>query len=370
MRVLLRMIVKEFLQLRRDKKMIPVMVVGPLIQLLALGYAANNDVNDIPLLLVDRDRTPASRALVDRFTSSRTFRIVGAADSTVAVDRWLEEGRAQLALVVPERFGADLGAGRKPELQVIADGSDSSSAIVGLGYAARIVRGLSLEIVASRQSTPAAPIEVVPRVWYNPDLRSRWFYVPAILAMVLMLLTLILPSMAVVREKEIGTLEQLIVTPVRPWQLVLGKLFPYWVIGLVDLCIITAIVRFLFGVPLRGSFVTLVAFTLLFLLCTLGLGLLVSTLVRTQQQAMMASIFLVMVPMIYLSGLLFPIENMPRAIQWVTTAVPLRYFNNVIRGVFLKGAGFSSLWPEAVVLAGMGVGVLSIASLRFRKNLD
>lgn len=370
MRVLGRMIAKEFLQLRRDRKMIPVLVVGPLVQLLALGYAANNDVRDVPLLLVDRDRTAASRELAERFTSSRSFRLVGAASTTREVDAWLREGRAQIALVVPEGYAADLDAARRPELQLIADGTDSASAIVGMGYAARIVGDAGIAFVARRGGSPGGSIEVLSRVWYNPDLRSRWFYVPAILAMVLMLLTLILPSMAVVREKEIGTLEQLIVTPVRPWQLILGKLFPYWVIGLVDLCIITAMVTLLFRVPLRGAFPVLVAFTLLFLLCTLGLGLWVSSLVRTQQQAMMASIFLVMVPMIYLSGLIFPIENMPRPIQWATAVVPLRYYNHVIRGVFLKGAGFSSLWPEALVLAGMGLAVITVAAMRFRKNLD
>jgi ABC-2 type transport system permease protein len=210
----------------------------------------------------------------------------------------------------------------------------------------------------------------VPRVWYNPDLQSRWFYVPAVLAMVLMILTMVLSSMGVVREKEIGTMEQLIVSPIRPWQLVVGKLFPFAAIGLVDIFIVTGITVGWFEVPLRGSLLLLVLLTLLLLLNTLGLGLLVSTLVQTQQQAMMTATFLFMVPMIYLSGLLFPIENMPRAIQWVTYAIPLRYYAQILRGIFLKGAGIDTLWPQATTLAAFGLGFLALAALRFRKRLD
>ncbi len=213
-------------------------------------------------------------------------------------------------------------------------------------------------------------IELVPRVWYNPDLKSRWFYVPAVLAMVLMLITMMLPSMAVVREKEIGTLEQISVTPLQPWQLIIGKLVPFVVIGLVDLLIIVGLARVIFGVPLRGSLLLLVLLTLLYILNTLGLGLLASTLVNTQQQAMMFSAFVLMVPMIYLSGLIFPIENMPRLFQLGSYGIPVRYYGNVIRGVFLRGSGLDVLWPDALALLGEGTLVLILASLRFRKTLD
>jgi ABC-2 type transport system permease protein len=222
-------------------------------------------------------------------------------------------------------------------------------------------------------STTAAPpgrIELVPRVFYNADLKSRWFYVPAVLAMILMIMTMLLSAMAVVREKEIGTLEQLMVTPVRPWQLLVGKLAPFAAIGTLQVFLVAAVTTFWFEVPLRGSFLLLLGITQLFLLNTLGLGLLVSTLVRNQQQAMMAAAFLVMIPMIYLSGLIFPIENMPRVIQTVTYAIPLRYYSNVIRGIFLKGAGLETLWRECVVLAAMGTSLLAIASMRFQKRLD
>lgn len=376
MHALLAVIVKEFLQLRQDRKMIPAMIIGPLVQLLALGYAANLDVTRVPMVLVDQDRTPESRALVERFTGSGTFDLVGAEDTVDTIDPWLIEGRAQIALVIAAGYGENVAAGRAPQVQVIADGTDANSSGLGLGYASQILAQAGADMMASRlASSPKPPpavgrYELVPRVWYNPDLKSRWFYVPAVLAMVLMLVTMILPSMAVVREKEIGTLEQLSVTPLRPWQLILGKLTPFLVVGMLDMLLITGLVRFLFHVPLRGSLLLLAGLTFLFLLTTLGLGLLVSTLVRTQQQAMGLCVFVLMVPMIYLSGLIFPVENMPRGFQIASRVIPVRYYANVLRGIFLKGSGIGVLWPEALSLLAIGVTVLTLASLRFRKSLE
>ncbi len=379
MHALLAVIVKEFLQLRQDKKMIPAMLIGPIVQLLALGYAANLDVTRVPMVLVDQDRTPESRALVERFTGSGIFDLVGAEDTAETIDPWLVEGRAQIALVIATGYGEDVAAGRAPQVQVIADGTDANSSGLGLGYASQILAQTGADMMASRLASSAVRggpppamgrYELVPRVWYNPDLKSRWFYVPAVLAMVLMLVTMILPSMAVVREKEIGTLEQLSVTPLRPWQLILGKLTPFLVVGMLDMLLITALVRLLFHVPLRGSLLLLAFLTFLFLLTTLGLGLLVSTLVRTQQQAMGLCVFVLMVPMIYLSGLIFPVENMPRGFQIASRVIPVRYYANVLRGIFLKGSGIGVLWPEALSLLAIGVTVLTLASLRFRKSLE
>lgn len=376
MHALLAVIVKEFLQLRQDRKMIPAMIIGPIVQLLALGYAANLDVNRVPMVLVDQDRTPESRALVERFTGSGIFDLVGAEDTVEMVEPWLVEGRAQIVLVIAAGFGEDMAAGRAPRVQVIADGTDANSSGLGLGYASQLLAQAGADMVAARLSgSPKPPpsagrYELVSRVWYNPDLKSRWFYVPAVLAMVLMLVTMILPSMAVVREKEIGTLEQLSVTPLRPWQLILGKLTPFLVVGMLDMLLITGLVRLLFHVPLRGSLLLLAGLTFLFLLTTLGLGLLVSTLVRTQQQAMGLCVFVLMVPMIYLSGLIFPVENMPRGFQIASRVIPVRYYANVLRGIFLKGSGIGVLWPEALSLLGIGMTVLTLASLRFRKSLE
>jgi drug efflux transport system permease protein len=378
MRTLWHVIVKELLQLRRDHKMLPLIFVAPVLQIVIFGYAVNTEVREVPMVLVDQDRSPGSRELLDRFVASGYFTLVATEDSPRAIDSWLVSGRVQVALVIGPGYGAALEGGRGSSVQMIADGSDSSAATQALGYAAAIVGAADQERVRERvrialagaSFIPPGRIDLVPRVYYNADLKSRWFYVPAVLAMILMIMTMLLSAMAVVREKEIGTLEQLMVTPVKPWQLLVGKLAPFAAIGTMQVFLVTGVTTLWFGVPLRGSFLLLLGITQLFLLNTLGLGLLVSTLVRNQQQAMMAAAFLVMIPMIYLSGLIFPIENMPRVIQLVTYAIPLRYYSNVIRGIFLKGAGMETLWRECIVLALMGTGLLAIASLRFRKRLD
>jgi ABC-2 type transport system permease protein len=378
MYVLWRVIVKELLQIRRDRRMIPVIFVSPVVMIVVFGFAVNTDVTNVPMVLVDQDRSVASRDLVTRFVRSGYFDVVGTEERAGDVDRWLVTARAQLGLVIGPGFGAALASGRTAAVQLIADGSDASSASVALGYAGALVQGFGAEAQAAR--LPSAPgeallrrpgqIDLEPRVFYNPDLKSRWFYVPAVLAMVLMVMTMLLSAMGVVREKEVGTMEQLIVTPIRPWQLLVGKLAPFALIGVVQVFLITGVAVFGFRVPLRGSFSLLLGLTLLFLLVTLGVGLLISTLVRNQQQAMMAAAFLAMIPMVYLSGLIFPIENMPPAIQLVTYLIPLRYYAEIIRGIFLRGSGIDVLWREALVLLGMGVAIMTVASLRFRKRLD
>jgi len=378
MRVVWQVIVKEFLQIRRDLRMIPVILVAPVVQITIFGFAVNTDVTKVPTVLVDQDRSAASRDFVSRFVDSGYFELVASEEQVEAAERWLAVGRAQLGLVLAPGFGSALGAGRTAALQVIADGTDAASASIALGYASAVAQGYAVEIQATRlragrAGTPApgaGQVGLEPRVFYNPDLRSRWFYVPAVLAMVLLVMTLILSAMGVVREKEIGTMEQLIVTPIRPWQLLVGKLAPFAIIGIVQVFLVTGVTIFGFGVPLRGSFPLLIGLSGLFLLSTLGLGLLVSTLVQNQQQAMMGAALALMVPMILLSGLIFPIENMPRAMQVFTYAIPLRYYAEIIRGVFLRGSGLAVLWPQAATLLGMGLAILAVAAARFRKRLD
>jgi ABC-2 type transport system permease protein len=378
MHVLWQVIVKEFLQIRRDLRMIPVIFVAPVVQIVIFGFAVNTDVTKVPMVLVDQDRSATSRDFVSRFVESGYFEVVASEEQAEAAERWLVVGRAQLGLVLAPGFGAALGSARTAALQVIADGSDAASANIALGYAAAVAQGYAAEIQATRlhaargESSARGPgqLGLEPRVFYNPDLRSRWFYVPAVLAMVLMVMTLLLSAMGVVREKEIGTMEQLIVTPIRPWQLLAGKLAPFAIIGIIQVFLVTGVTVFGFGVPLRGSFLVLLGLSGLFLLSTLGLGLLVSTVVQNQQQAMMGAALALMMPMILLSGLIFPIENMPPAIQLITYAIPLRYYAEIIRGVFLRGSGIDVLWPQAVVLLGMGVAIMAVASLRFRKRLD
>jgi len=373
-----QVIVKEFLQIRRDLRMIPVIFVAPVVQITIFGFAVNTDVTNVPLVLVDEDKSATSRDFVSRFLDSGYFEIVASEERPDAAERWLAVGRAQLGLVLAPGFGAALAAGRTAALQVIADGSDAASANIALGYASAVAQGYGVEVQARRlrgaggvSPAPAVgQLALEPRVFYNPDLRSRWFYVPAVLAMVLLVMTLLLSAMGVVREKEIGTMEQLIVTPIQPWQLLVGKLAPFAIIGVVQVFLVTGVTIFGFGVPLRGSFLVLLGLSALFLLSTLGLGLLVSTIVQNQQQAMMGSALVLMLPMVLLSGLIFPIENMPPAMQLVTYAIPLRHYAEIIRGVFLRGSGLAVLWPQAVTLLGMGIAILTVAALRFRKRLD
>ncbi len=373
---------KEFSQLKRDKKMLPIVFIAPIMQLLLLGYAANLDVDMIPLAVLDHDHSVESRRLVDEFIQSGYFSADERFQSPELIDRYINEGRIVAALVIPPGFQADLSRGRKVPLQLIADGADANTATIALNYADIIVSRFSAEIQLESLQTGAGgssqtvgsasgltiPIEVEPRVWYNPELKSRNFMVPGILALLLMVITMLLTSLAIVKEKEQGTLEHLNVTPIKPIQLIVGKLVPFSLIGMVDVVLVLAAARILFGLVPAGSILLLVVLSALFLLSTLGLGLLVSTLSRTQQQAMMSALFFVMLPMIFLSGFAFPIENMPQVIQYVTYALPLRYYFVIIRGIFLKGAGLSTLWDESLMLLAFGIIVLGISIARFKKQ--
>lgn len=378
MHVVWQVIVKEFLQVRRDLRMIPVIFVAPVVQLVIFGFAVNTDVTRVPTVLVDQDRSAASRDFIRRFVESGYFEVVASEERAEAAERWLAAGHAQLGLVLAPGFGAALGSGRTAALQVIADGSDASAANIALGYASSLAQGYAVEVQArglraagrGGSGRSAGRIGLEPRVFYNPDLRSRWFYVPAVLGLVLMVMTLLLSAMGVVREKEIGTMEQLIVTPIRPWQLLVGKLAPFAIIGTIQFVLVTGVAVFGFRVPLRGSFLVLFLLSGLFVLNSLGLGLLVSTIVQNQQQAMMGAALALMMPMVLLSGLIFPIDNMPPAIQLVTYAIPLRYYAEIIRAVFLRGSGLEVLWPQAAALSAMGLAIFTVAALRFRKRLD
>jgi len=363
MRGLLNVVVKELLQLRRDPKILPLLFVAPVFQLLILGYAATQDIRNIELAVCDLDRTAASRSLVDAFTGSTWFRLVATVDAQGELDPLLDSGRARLAVTIPAGFAADRAGGRVASVQLLADGADATTGTVGLGYAAEVVRR------ASEVGGVHSSIELRPVVLYNPDLASRNFMVPGVLAMIIMVMTMMLTAMALVREVEIGTMEQLLVTPLTPLNLIVGKIIPYALVGLVEVLSALPIALWWFRVPLRGSFFTLLVLTLPFMLCTLGLGLLVSTLSRTQQQAMMLTAFVFMLPQVYLSGFIFPIQNMPHGFQLLTTLVPLRYYVVILRGVFLKGVGFAVLWPQALALLGLGVVILTLARLRFRRRL-
>jgi ABC-2 type transport system permease protein len=365
---------KEFIQLRRDRRMFFIVFFSPVLQLILLGYAANLDIKDIPVVFCDLDVSSASRDFIARFPSSGYFTIEAILDRSDDVDAYIDRGEASLALIIPRGMGRKLAGGKPVSIQVIVDGAESQTAVIGLNYATMIGLKYSRQILLERleQISPAfSPPKAEPevRVWYNPDLRSRNFMIPGVLAMVLMIVTMMLTSLGIVKEREQGTMEQLLVTPIRAHELILGKLLPFFLIGLIEIGVVVAVAVFGFGVPVKGSLWLLFALSPTFMLTTLGLGLFISTISRNQQQAMLTAVFFIL-PQIILSGFVFPIENMPRWIQGLTYVVPLRYFLVIIRGLFLKAAGWGTLWDETTALVVFGVAILGLSVLRFRKNLE
>jgi ABC-2 type transport system permease protein len=365
---------KELIELRQDPRLFSIVVMAPIIQLIALGYAATTDIRNVPIVIADADRSGASRDLIARFQASPTFSVVDVVTGVNNIDNFLESGRAWIAVSIPPAYGATLEAGRPQAVQVVADGSDASSAGVALAYATNLIstHGQELAVRGQPAGEAGAPshgaLDARVRVWYNPRLESRDFMIPGIFALLLLVITTNLSSMGIVREKEIGTLEQLNVTPLRRWELIIGKLLPYALVGLIDVVLVLLVAVFWFEVPLRGSLWLLFGMTVIYLFSTLGLGLFVSTLSSTQQQAMMTTTFFFLMPMIYLSGFIFPIENMPEAIQPITYLIPLRYFLVILRSIFLKGVGLETFWPEALALAGCGAALLGLAIARLTKR--
>lgn len=367
------MLIKEFIQILRDPRMKGIIFLMPIIQLLVFGYAVTTDVRNVATAVYDLDNSALSRDLVARFAESGYFDLVTRVQSPAQVRRLLDHGRVQAVLQINQGFAADLRGGRVAPVQVIVDGTDSNTAGIVLDYSARIAGRFSRRILADRTAVLSGPaaatpsVELRPRVWFNENLESQNFYVPGVIAIIVMLITLMLTSMAVVREKEIGTMEQIMVTPITAYEFILGKTVPFAIIGFADVILITVVGVFWFGVPIRGSLLLLFGATGLYLMTTLGVGLLISTVSETQQQAMMSTFFFYF-PAVLLSGFMFPIANMPPAIRWLTYVNPLRYFLIIIRGVFLKGVGPGILWPQMAALAGMGVLTLGFAVQRFKKT--
>src|SRR6188474_177408 len=371
MQRLLSLIRKELIELRRDPRLFAIVIVAPLVQLTLLGYAATTDVHDVPLVVADEDRSVESRALISRFDASQNFVVAYSVESSSQIDTYLDSGRAWMALDIPARYGERLRSGVPVQVQVVADGTDANSTNVALGYAGSLIAAYSRELGASAGRSQADPLVTAQvRVWFNPQLESRFFIIPGVVALLLLVITTNLSSMAVVREKELGTLEQLNVTPVTRWQLIVGKLLPYGAIGIIDVILVTTVAVTWFRIPLLGSPLLLFATSCIYLLTTLGLGLFISTISNTQQQATMTATFFVMTPMMYLSGFIFPIENMPAVIQPFTYLIPLRYFIIIVRGIFLKGVGWHVLWPQVAALLAWGVVIIALAVARSRKTLN
>ena len=368
------MLRKEFLSVFRDPRMRLVIFGLPVIQTLIFGYAVSLDVRHVRLGVLDRDQTPASRALVARFTGSSYFDAVAYTQDEAVARRLIDAGDAAAILQINSGYEADLRGGRTAAVQLIVDGSDSNTARFVVNYASVIAATYDRQLVLDRalrqagRTVPVGSVDLQSRAWFNADLESRNFYVPGIIATLVMLVSLMLTSMAIVREKETGTIEQIMVTPIRPVEFILGKCAPFAVIGFLNVGLVALVGLFWFSIPFRGSFALLLLGTAFFLLSTLGIGLFISTISATQQQAMMTTFFFFFPAMLF-SGFIFPIANMPEIIQWLSFADPLRYFLVIIRGIFLKGIGLDLLWTQFAALLVIGVIVMTFAVKRFHKTL-
>jgi len=368
------MLIKEFTQILRDPRMRFVIFAVPVVQIILFGYAVNTDVKQIATAIYDLDNSERSRELMSRLERSGYFTIAHRVGSERDIRDLIDRGKVKAAVQVNRGFENAVNGGRTASVQIIVDGTDPNTARIVLSHAVKIVRRMSDRILAEKMvqsggdPRQVALVELESRSWFNENLESRNYYVPGVMAQMVLIVTMMLSSMSVVREKEIGTMEQIIVTPIRRWEFIVGKTLPFAVIGYINVAIVTLLAMFWFDIPLRGSIMLLSAGTGLYLMSTLGFGLFISTVSQTQQQAMMSS-FMFTFPAMLLSGFAFPIENMPASVQYVTYLNPLRYYLYIIRGIFLKGVGSAALWPELACLAVLGTTILTIAVLRFRKTV-
>jgi ABC-2 type transport system permease protein len=365
------MVRKEFIQLFRDKRNRPILIVAPLVQLLVFGYVVNYDIKDIRVALIDQSRTRESRLMTDAFTASGIFRITNLPATPGELEELLFIGKVDLGIKIPPDFSDRIRRGETADVQILADGSMSNMASVRISYTVMVLDRLNTALIKELHGREIkyGKIDARIRTWYNPNLDSQNFFVPGIVAFVVMLISLLMTSIAIIKERENGTMEQLIVTPLKPIELIIGKTIPYTTISLAQMVMVMLFALFWFDVPLAGSIPDLFLATCLFLLSTLGVGLFISTVSKTQQQAMMTTFFFIL-PFFMLSGFVFPIANMPEIVQWLTYLNPLRYFLVIIRGIFLKGVGLHILWPQYAALAILGVAVFAGAVGRFRKRLD
>jgi ABC-2 type transport system permease protein len=367
--------VKELIQVLRDKRLRITLIFPPIFQLIVFGYAANLDVKHINTAVRDLDQSVESRELIARFGSSKYFDIISYPQTPKEIETLIKKGEVILSIEIPNDFSIKLKKGDTATVQVILDGTESNTAMIALGYLGRILSEYSTTIMIKRLNRQGmvgfeeAGVELEHRSWFNPNAESRLFYVPGVIASIAFLLPIILTAQAIVREREMGTLEQIMVTPIRSWELMLGKTLPFAMIGLLDAIMIALIGIFWFEVPLRGNPFILLLGNVLFLMSSVGIGLFISTISSTQQQAQISTFFFMM-PAFILSGFAFPLENMPEWLQMITYANPLRYFLIIIRGVFLKGNGLDILWPEMLALAILGGLTILLSSLRFQKRLE
>jgi len=363
---------KEFGQLLKDKKLLPIVFVAPVLQLTFLGFAASLDVKNVSMAVCDLDKSSESRGFIQKFTNSGYFILDYSTEDYNDVQHFMDNHRVTVGIVIPPDFSAKILRREPAKIQVLIDGSEGNTAAITMQYVNQIIAQYSTAILVENAGSimSLGGVNAQVRAWFNAALKSRNFMVPGVLVMILLITTMNLTSMAIVKEKEIGTLEQLMVTPITPAELIIGKLLPFTLIGIVNVLVVLFVMVNGFGIPVKGSYITLFGYTGFYLMVVLGLGLFVSTVSRTQQQAMMTSMFFVMMPMMYLSGFTFPVENMPKPLQWVSVGLPMTHYLVVVRSIVLKGSGVMNLWLEAGALFVMGAGILAASILRFKKKLD
>ncbi len=365
---------KEFIQIFRDKRTLALILVIPIMQLFLLGYAATNDVRNVPLAVFDQSNSPEARALLDAYRAADYFSVAYTAHSEAEIQSLIETGKARAALLIPPDYPVRLSEGNA-QVMFILDGSDPSVAATSLSAAQLIGQNHATAILSQKVSRSGQnlklqpPVSVSTTVWYNPDLISAHFMIPGVIGMILYAITAILTASAIVRERERGTIEQLIVTPIRSWELVIGKVLPYTILALFDTLEVLLVGNWWFGVPIRGSMLLIMVVSAIFLLSGLGVGLFASTIANTQQEAML-TVWMTLLPAIFLSGFFFPLEAMPQVLQWVSYLMPLRYYLSIIRVLLLKGVGISSILPDLIALTAFGIFIMGAAALRFRKRLD
>ena len=371
---LLSIIRKEFIQIIRDKRTLALILVIPIMQLFLLGYAATNDVRNVPLAVFDQSRSTEARALLDAYRAADYFKIAYSVGSEAELQQLIDRGDAKAGLIIPPDYASALAAG-SAQVAFILDGSDPTVASTALSAAQLIGQTHATGILAEKVSRSGQnlklqpPVEVRTTVWYNPDLISSYFMIPGVIGMILYAITAILTASAVVRERERGTIEQLIVTPIRSWELVLGKILPYTILGLFDTIEVLLVGHWWFGVPIRGSMMLIILLSALFLLSGLGIGLLASTIANTQQEAML-TVWMTLLPSIFLSGFFFPLDAMPKVLYYISYLMPLRYYLTIIRVLLLKGVGIEMIWNDVTALTIFGVVIMGAAAMRFRKRLD
>jgi ABC-2 type transport system permease protein len=368
---------KEMIQLRRDPRSLFLALGLPIVLLLIFGYAVKIDIRHVTLAVVDQDNTSLSRDLRARLQSTEYFDLRYVLPTSAGTEELLDEGKVKIIVVVPSHFSRDLANGRNVGLQLLIDGSNNNTALIAMGYITRLIQDFSTRIIRETVNARGGSfssgfpfVDPQIRVWYNPELRSTNFIVPGLIAVVMMIVTTMLTSLTVAREWETGTMEQLISTPARPFEIVIGKLIPYFLLGVVQISIVVLVGTFVFKVPLKGSLLFLFIVSAVFLLNGLGIGLLISTVTKSQQLAFMLCILFTMLPSFILSGFIFPISSMPWVIQYFTAIIPAKYFLIILRGIFLKGTGIGILWPEFLILTLFALAFLLICSRRLKLSLE